>query len=61
MNDPVADQSQSKASLAAYRIVGAFSAPEDAALMDEVMELVMQERERRNATPPLDFDFEPQP
>ena len=38
----------------AYKIIGAFSSPEDAKLMDEVMELVMAERERRNSVPPLD-------
>jgi hypothetical protein len=41
-----------KATPEALRIVGLLSAPEDAALMDEVMELVTQERERRNAEPP---------
>lgn len=64
MNDPAADQPQRKAMPAspeAYRIIGAFSAPDDAALMDEVMKLVMQERKHRNAQLPLDFDLEPQP
>jgi hypothetical protein len=41
----------SPASPAARRILGAFSAPEDAALMDEAVALAMQERERRNALP----------
>jgi hypothetical protein len=43
---------KSKATPAAQRIIGLFSSPEDAALMDEVMELVMSERERQNAEPP---------
>ena len=36
----------------ACRIIGLFSAPEEAALMDDVMELVMSERQHRNAEPP---------
>lgn len=41
----------SPANSASRRILGAFSAPEDAALMDEAVALAMQERERRNALP----------
>ncbi len=43
---------RSKASPAARRIIGAFK--EDAALMDEVLEIAMEDRRRRNATPPQD-------
>ncbi len=43
---------KSKATPGAQRIIGLFSSPEDSALMDEVMELVMNERERQNAEPP---------
>ena len=43
---------RSKATPEALAIMGAFSSPEDSALMDEVMELVMSERMRRNAEPP---------
>jgi hypothetical protein len=41
-----------KASPAARRILGAFSSPEDAAIMDEAVALAMEERVRRNAQPP---------
>ena len=41
---------RSAASPAARRIIGAFR--EDAALMDEVIELAMEDRQRRNAAPP---------
>lgn len=40
-----------KASPAALAILGAFSAPEDVALMDEVMELIRSDKERQNAEP----------
>ena len=40
----------SRATPEALQILGAFQ--DDAELMDEVMELVMSERERRNSTPP---------
>jgi hypothetical protein len=46
---------KSKATPEALAILGAFSAPEDVALMDDVMELVMSERQQRNAEPPRDF------
>ena len=36
----------------AWRIVGAFK--EDAALMDETLEIIMEERQRRNAAVPHD-------
>ncbi len=44
MNQDATDQPErtSKATPEARRIIGAFSSPEDAALMDEVMELVHQ-------------------
>jgi len=32
-------------------ILGAFSSPEDVAVMDDALEFAMQERERRNASP----------
>ena len=38
----------------AYKIIGAFSSPEDVALMDETLELIMEERQRRNGAPPRD-------
>lgn len=38
----------------AYKIIGAFSSPEDVVLMDEVMEIIMEERKRRNSAPPRD-------
>lgn len=41
-----------QATPAARRIIGIFNAPEDAKIMDEAMELIMEERERRNSTPP---------
>lgn len=41
-----------KASSAARRILGAFKAPEDAALMDEALEIAMADRERRNSIRP---------
>lgn len=31
-------------------ILGAFASPEDAAIMDDALELAMQERERRNVS-----------
>jgi hypothetical protein len=43
---------KSKATPEALAILGAFSSPEDVALMDDVMELVMSERERQSAEPP---------
>ena len=45
----------SNASPEARRILGAFSAPEEAALMDEVMEIVNQDRERQKAELPCDL------
>lgn len=42
------------ASPEAYKIIGAFSSPEDVVIMDEAMELIMEERERRNSAPPRD-------
>lgn len=43
---------QSKATPEALAILGAFSSPEDVALMDEVMDLIHSDRERQNAEPP---------
>ena len=45
----------SRATPAARRILGAFSAPEDAALMDEVIEIIHHDRERQKAEMPLDL------
>ena len=38
----------------AYKIIGMFSSPEDVAIVDEAMELIMEERHRRNSAPPRD-------
>ena len=38
----------------AYKIIGAFSSPEDVKLMDEVMELIMEDRRRLNDGPAHD-------
>lgn len=46
---------KSKATPAARRILGAFSSPEDAALMDDVIEIIHTERERQKAELPRDF------
>lgn len=46
---------KSKATPEAMQIFGAFNSPEDVALMDDVMELVMEQRQRRNAEPPREF------
>lgn len=39
---------------AARSIIGIFNAPEDAKIMDEAMEFIREERERRNSTLPCD-------
>ena len=41
-----------KATPEALAILGAFSSPEDVALMDDVMDLIHNDRERQNAEPP---------
>ena len=38
----------------AYKIIGMFSSPEDRIIVDEAMELIMEERRRRNSAPPRD-------
>ena len=38
----------------AYKIIGMFSSPEDIAIVDEAMELIMEERQRRNSALPND-------
>ena len=48
----LASEKTSRATPAARRIIGLFSSPEDAALMDEVMEIVHQERNRQSAEGP---------
>ena len=47
---PAALARRSKATPAARRIIGAFK--QDAALMDETLQLAMADRQRRNAAPP---------
>lgn len=45
----------SKATPAARRILGVFSSPEDAALMDEVIDIIHADRERQKAESPRDL------
>ena len=45
------DEVHQGASPAARRIIGIFSSPEDRAIMDEAMELIMEDRKKLNDAP----------